>query len=482
MITLDFDSVKRKVVLNTEHIQLIREHLSVEDKNAFFYRRGNPYGKKPRHYLITPAGRFDINLLPDVFNAIREKCPHEQITTTVELKKQIEALKDAQGSVVELNPPLRDYQKEAVQKALTFKNGILLLATSAGKTLITAALIASLLKHDTKRKIFLLVPDVQLVNQSYKDFISYGLDKHATITKWTGVDEPQQDATVCIANTQILLSENQDKSMFYNADVLIVDEVHKCKKGNKIAKLLKTDKTKNKKIGLTGTLPSEKEQEWFIKGLIGPVLYTKESSELREQKFITDVVVHVLRVKYKHIPTFTQSKLSDPTVEYNEEQEWLQTNNERNKVMLSVIKSLQNNTLVLVDRITHGKHLEEFFRNNLPDKKVFFIHGEVDVEEREKVRELMETDNNIVCVAISKLFSTGINIKALSNIVFASIGKAKIKIVQSIGRSLRLHKNKKIAKVIDIADVTKYGNKHLTERLNVYKEQKIEYKITILNV
>jgi superfamily II DNA or RNA helicase len=62
----------------------------------------------------------------------------------------------------------------------------------------------------------------------------------------------------------------------------------------------------------------------------------------------------------------------------------------------------------------------------------------------------------------------------LHNIVFAAIGKARIKIIQSIGRSLRLHHTKQMATIFDIADVClNYGYKHFEERKRLYNSENI---------
>ena len=89
----------------------------------------------------------------------------------------------------------------------------------------------------------------------------------------------------------------------------------------------------------------------------------------------------------------------------------------------------------------------------------------------------MEKKKDIVCIAISKIFSTGINIKNLHYIVFAGGGKAKVKIIQSIGRGLRLHKDKTGVIIIDIADMLHYGTQHYSKRLGLYKDEKIDYGI-----
>jgi superfamily II DNA or RNA helicase len=131
----------------------------------------------------------------------------------------------------------------------------------------------------------------------------------------------------------------------------------------------------------------------------------------------------------------------------------------------------------MVDRIAHGEELLRVLQKNT-DKAVHFVHGAVEIEEREMIRKLMEEQDNIACIAISKIFSTGINIKNLHNIIFAAIGKARIKIIQSIGRSLRKHVSKKRATIFDIWDNLRYGNKHVVERLALYGREQISYSVT----
>ena len=125
----------------------------------------------------------------------------------------------------------------------------------------------------------------------------------------------------------------------------------------------------------------------------------------------------------------------------------------------------QNNCLILVDYISHGEELYNSLTSACKNKQVYFIRGEVPVEERDEVKSLMESTKDVVCIAISKIFSTGINIKNLHYIMFASGGKAKIKIIQSIGRGLRKHKDKQDVIIIDIADKLHYGYQHLCKRL-----------------
>jgi superfamily II DNA or RNA helicase len=323
----------------------------------------------------------------------------------------------------------------------------------------------------------ILVPDIQLVAQTYSDFLEYGISEDE-ITKWTGSTEPNKNAKIVISNAQILLSEKQDLSLLKDIKLLVIDEVHKIRYGNKINKVVDQIPALFR-YGLTGTLPDDKIDQWNIFGKIGRVIYFKQSADLREQKYISQVHVASLKLTYNNTPHFTIPSMVNPTAGYEEEITWLQTNKFRNDIITKLVNKANKNTLIMVDRIAHGEELLKVLQANT-SKQVHFVHGAVDIEEREMIRKLMEDHDNVACIAISKIFSTGINIKNLHNIIFAAIGKARIKIIQSIGRSLRKHASKKRATIFDIWDNLRYGNKHVTERLALYDREQIPYSVTEL--
>jgi superfamily II DNA or RNA helicase len=473
-IVVDYDAGRKKGVLITDYLAVIREHFSVEDKDQAFKRRFSVgYRPATRKYVITPQGRFE----PRFIFAIIEFLKEQHIPFNITLKdsfKDIIKTPSLEKELVKLNLPLRDYQEETVLSALENKSGIILLPTSAGKTLVMATLVSSILKQHNL-KTLILVPNLQLVTQSYADFIEYGIAKE-DVTMWTGKYEPDLNAKIFISNIQILQSEKQDLSLLKTIGLLIVDEVHVCKRSNLINKILDQIPAVYR-FGLTGTLPDNNLDQWNILGKFGKIIYKKKSYDLREQNYITQVVVAVLKLFYNNLPNFSPKSATNPIQAYEEEIQFLQTNNFRNSVITKIINKVDKNTLVLVDRIIHGEELLRVLQSKT-NKNVYFVHGKVDVEEREEIRKLMEEQDDVVCIAISKIFSTGINIKNLHNIIFAAIGKAKIKIIQSIGRTLRKHSSKKRATIFDIWDNLKYGNSHIIERMSLYDEEKIPYTVT----
>jgi superfamily II DNA or RNA helicase len=475
-IILDYDSTRKKGIIVSDYLPNIREHFSVEDKQQVFKRRyAIGYRPQTRLYAITPQGRFE----PRLIFSILEFLQNQDIQFNIELTdkfKDIIFIPELKENLTKLNLELRDYQEESVKLALKNKSGVIILPTSAGKTLVIATLVKSIQdQHDFKALI--LVPDIQLVAQTYSDFIDYGIPE-SEITKWTGSTEPDKNAKIVISNAQILLSEKQDLSLLKDIKLLVIDEVHKLKYGNKINKVVEQIPALFR-YGFTGTLPDYKIDQWNIFGKIGRVIYFKESIDLRDQNYISQVHVAALKLTYKNVPQFTTPSMYNPTAGYEEEITWLQTNPYRNAIITKLVNKSDKNTLIMVDRIAHGEELLRVLQEST-DKQVHFVHGAVEIEEREMIRKLMEEHDNVACIAISKIFSTGINIKNLHNIIFAAIGKARIKIIQSIGRSLRKHSSKKLATIFDIWDNLRYGNKHMVERLALYDREQIPFSVTEL--
>jgi len=223
-------------------------------------------------------------------------------------------------------------------------------------------------------------------------------------------------------------------------------------------------------------MPENLLDQWNIIGKIGPIIYEKSSYQLRLENFVSNVTAVVCQLKYKEKPKYPDTNYN-ATDKYRTETEFLIKNKFRNNFISKAVSKINKNTLILIDYIEHGQILEQTLKLNLPDKQIYFIRGEVEVEEREKIKNLMEISDNIVVVAISKIFSTGINIKNLHYIVFAGGGKAKIKILQSIGRGLRLHKDKDKLIIIDIADALLYGDQHFLKRKQLYEKENISYQI-----
>lgn len=267
----------------------------------------------------------------------------------------------------------------------------------------------------------------------------------------------------------------------YYVNNILVSNCHKLRRGNKANKIVSSIKT-NHKFSFTGTMPEDDIDKWNIIGQFGPILIRKTSKELQKQDYISDAKVQVIQINYKN-PLIYQhhSTFLDPTARYDEECEYVYKQPYRNEVIAKLSHNTEKNILILVDRIEQGTTLFETIKKFKKGKQIYFIQGSVEVDDRENIRKIMEEKNNVICIAMTSIFSTGINIKNLHYILFAAAGKAKIKIIQSIGRGLRLHENKDSLIIFDISDKLEYSSKHLAKRLSLYDKEKIKYDIKEIN-
>jgi len=483
MIELKFDPKKRLGILSGDLFNEIRENFSIKNEAATFMRK---YGRfiPQRTYAITPTGRFEPCMYFEIKKFITNNQYPQQIQVDDEFRDEVAPaktkwLKDPKFTFDEakLSLSLRDYQKEIVDKALSIGRGTVVLATAGGKTLTAASLLSKIHNSNSRIKCLYIVPDLGLVEQTFKDFHSYNV--LFSIKKWTGNNpisiQEINNINVIIANLGILQSKNSDVSWIEDIDVLVVDEVHKLRKGNEVNKILKKIKTPVR-FGFTGTMPESLLDQWNIIGKIGPIIYEKSSYQLRLESFVSHASAIICQLTYKQRPKYPETNYN-ATDKFRTEVDFLIKNIFRNNFIAKLISKIRKNSLILIDYIEHGLILEEVLKSMLPDKKVYFIRGEVEIQEREQIRNLMEVSDNLVIVAISKIFSTGVNIKNLHYIVFAGGGKAKIKILQSIGRGLRLHKDKDKLIIIDIADNLLYGEQHFLKCKALYEKENIPFQI-----
>jgi superfamily II DNA or RNA helicase len=159
---------------------------------------------------------------------------------------------------------------------------------------------------------------------------------------------------------------------------------------------------------------------------------------------------------------------------YKEELDYLYNNEKRNNFISKLANKINGNVLIMVNHLDHGDSLLSVLSNRM-DRSVYFVKGEMDVEERQKIIDMMEKNDNVICIAMSSIFSTGINIKNLPNIMFVGLGKSFIRVVQSIGRGLRLHENKEKLRIFDVIDNTKYSSSHALYRQEIYDQESIQW-------
>lgn len=395
--------------------------------------------------------------------------------TNVEDKKIDQFIKALKIPKIEV----RDYQKEAFVHAVKKNRCLLLSPTASGKSLIIyLIMIFNLLRlKDTKQnKILIIVPTTSLVEQLFKDFRDYGYNSERNVHKIYQGHEKETNKRVIITTWQSVY--NMPKKWFSDVGTVIGDEAHLFKAVSLTKIMTKLTKCKYR-VGLTGTLDGTKTHKLVLEGLFGTVNKVVSTSELQEKKQLADLKIFCLILQHdKDARHFLKDKT------YQEEMDYLVSNEKRNKYIRNLTLSLQGNTLCLFQYVEkHGEILKELIEDKALDKKVFYVHGGVEADVREDIRAITEKSDNAIIIASYGVFSTGVNIRNLHNIIFSSPSKSRIRNLQSIGRGLRLKDNNSSATLYDIADDISYNEKenytlaHFRERINIYNEEDFNYEI-----
>ena len=365
----------------------------------------------------------------------------------------------------------RDYQLKAIFQAIKQRRKLLLSPTGTGKSLI----IYGLVRWHTaaQRNILIIVPTTSLVSQLKQDFKDYGWNANANVHEIMAGREKHTEKPVVISTWQSIYKEK--KGFFERFDVVIGDEAHLYKAKSLTGILAKCHDIKYR-VGLTGTLDGMECHQLILEGLFGRCDKVTSTADLMKKGQLTPLKVKICLLNHGHVPFDS----------YHQEIDYLITHPKRNNFICNLAIDVSGNTLILFNYVEkHGDPLWDMLNSKVQEgTKVFFIHGGVDAVAREEARKICEKETNAIILASYGTFSTGINIRNLHNVIFASPSKSRVRNLQSIGRVLRKGDNKAQAMLYDIADDCSKGQsynytfRHLIERMKIYDEEKFDYEVT----
>ncbi len=375
---------------------------------------------------------------------------------------------------LDLPHEIRDYQLNAFVQAVRNRRLLLLSPTASGKSLILYVILRWLQESDYKRGL-LIVPTTSLVEQMYTDFESYGYDSEKYCHRQYSGKEKHTNKLLTITTWQSIYKNDAD--YFEQFDFVMGDEAHQFK-AKSLTTILSGCTSAKYRIGTTGTLDGTQTHRLVLEGLFGPVYKATTTSELIDKGQLASFKIKCLILKHNEA-VCKQARDWD----YNTEIDYIVQNPARNEFIRNLALSLNGNTLILFQFVEkHGKDLYSIIKDSVKDRHVFFVFGGTDVEVRESVRAITEKERDAIIVASYGTFSTGVNIRNLHNIIFASPSKSRIRNLQSIGRGLRKGDNKEEAVLFDIADDFRIGKfvnytlKHFIERVKIYDDEKFNYK------
>ena len=377
----------------------------------------------------------------------------------------------------------RDYQYDAVVTALERSRAILLSPTGSGKSFIAYLLIKYYMSMiEQHKKILIVVPTTSLVEQMESDFLEYGMRGPHPVHKIYSGKDKETDKRIIVSTWQSIYKF--PPAWFKKFGMIIGDECHGFKSKSLSSIMNKATEAKYR-YGLTGTLDGTQTHKLVLEGLFGPVYQVTKTKELQDDGTLAPLDIKVLLINY---PEQVRKDFGKKT--YQDEIDFIIGHDGRNKLIRNLALDAKGNTLVLFNRVdAHGKPLYDLINSKAEEgRKVFFVSGEVATSDREAIRKIVEKQKNGIIVASLGTFSTGINIRNLHNIIFASPSKSQIKVLQSIGRGLRKSDDGRSTTLYDITDDlhwkkrNNYTLSHGAERVKIYKKEQFKYKLIQVNL
>ena len=416
------------------------------DSEVFYVQDGND--------VVVPAGTMPFLIkFGAVLNIINEH-------STEEIKEHIASLK--------LPFKLYDYQEKCVIESLQNKVQLNLAATGSGKSLIIFCIVTFLDKKGLKGLV--LVPSISLTTQLFNDFKDYGAsDEFLKKIKLIGGENNIKDfySRITIGTWQSVMRITKD---FDTLGYVIIDEAHGLKLDNCSTDIVYKAINAKYRLGLTGTLPEDPIAKLSIMCCVGaPVRYIKTQG-LIERGLATPVHINVLHLKYSN----EDKSLFKYVGNYAKRLIYIKEHYNRNRLIAGLSRKVMvnGNTIVLCSHIQHmkdiftelitqidpsieleNKHFSGKSAVQFQEKMgVYYISGATKVKDREKIFSILKEHSNAVVISNYSIMSTGLNIKSLKNIVFASPLKSYTTITQSIGRAIRVHVSKNTAEIYDFVD------------------------------
>jgi len=443
-------------------------------KKQFVKKRGY---KKTVHsydnYAINADGSFLIGLLP----RIKEHCSEHNIQLEIEDESENNHNPIPQG--ISSLFTLREDQKRLISSALTFGRGVLQAPTGSGKTVLISATISAF----PNARILFLCHTISLLKQTQEEFNRFNLGRSTIVN---GINK-DLNGQIIISTIQSFSKDKILNQMNDKFDIIYIDECHRVSSTTGLYAKALTKLTAPIIIGVTATLPTKKEAQLALEGLIGPVI-----GHLTFAEAIDKEILAVPKIKLLPVPTceaIHDLRLYSNTKQKDERGNYILDENgnhviirgiydtgiveyrKRNRIIIeAAIDQIKQgkSVLIYVVRIDHGERLVEI--SERLGIEIVFVRGSTGNEYREAVRKSMDAKKTLLtCATVA--WSEGINIRSLDTIIIAGGGKSEKDLIQKCGRGLRRTEEKKEALIIDLLDNGKYISQHCIERIKIYAEK-----------
>jgi len=360
---------------------------------------------------------------------------------------------------------LREHQVETINGFFDDTQSIQEVATGAGKTIITAILSYTCEKYG---RTIIVVPNRGLVTQTEEDYINMKLDVGVI---YGGRKEFGHKHTICTWQSLNRIIEDHGKGkteetiedVIEDVVAVIVDEAHGAK-ADVLKSMMVGDFAKIPiRWGMTGTIPKEEFEKQALICSIGQVTNEVTAKSLQDKGILANCHVNILQFK-------DHGDYSN----YQSEMKYLTGDIARLEQIGRTVEGISEtgNTLFLVNHIKTGKLLEEMIPNS-----IFLSGGTKNADRKEEYDKIRDVNNRTI-IATYGIAAVGINIPRIFNLVLFESGKSFIKVIQSIGRGLRMAEDKDYVEIWDLCSALKYSKRHLTQRKKFYRDAQYPFTIT----
>lgn len=498
MTTVSFHKVNHTFAKLTSDdegaLRTLRTHFTFEVPNARFNPKVKKGGWDGKIRLLKPSGLIYYGLK----YRIEEFCEEHNWTfdDNASIDPDYPNIEDVREFCKGLNlqsagEPIevRDHQLKYIHRALHDGRVLILCPTSGGKSLVAYVLVRWALLHGVE-KILITVPSVNLVSQMCSDFVDYGWDRAEMHLIYEGA-EKDSDCPVTISTWQGIQNETTWLARF---ELVIGDEAH-LYKAKSLVHILENLTNARMRIGMSGTLDGATTSQMVVEGLFGPSFRVVKTQDLIDKGYSAELKIKCLVLNH---PEAVKKAFTELRLDYFKETEFLFQSNRRNEFLARLALGLTGNTMMFYEKVDgHGQLIFDALNrlNTDPDRKIYYIHGKTKVAERERIRAEVEHSSNTILVVSYGTTSTGANYKSVHNIIFASAFKSLVRVLQSIGRGLRISKSKNICTLYDVVDNLSwyetskhkkirdnYTIKHFKDRLNIYVDEGFPFKVIELDL
>jgi superfamily II DNA or RNA helicase len=381
-----------------------------------------------------------------------------------------------------------DHQLEPIHQIAKSGRMTLLSPTSSGKSLIIYYLSRWFLHKFPTSRILIIVPTVMLVEQMAGDFATYSaqdptFQAEAEVHKIYSGQDKRVAARIIVSTWQSLV--DLKAGWFEHFETVMIDECHLAA-GKSIQSICSRLTNATKRIGFTGTIGNEsKTNPLIIESALGPIRKFVTTKQLMDKGIVALLKIRCMVLRH---PADDLQLLPGNT--YNEERVFINHSARRTRWISGLIRALPGNTLVLFTNKDHGRNLHEEGLKAMADldRRIFLRTGDDSMESRLEVKPYVETELGVVVYATYGILSTGVSWRNIDHIVFAGPTKGKIRVLQSIGRGLRISGRKWKVGLWDLSDDLLYhrekkpkkknhGIRHLITRVMIYEEEQFDYRM-----